>query len=182
VFGVFGYLRESKRILPILQCFERLHRGEPRARLVLAGSFASADLERAVEPWRTHPAILWLPHLKENAFWGVTGAVDCCLNLRHPAAGETSGIGVRLMGLGRVVFFTDGTEIAGIPGDACIRITPGLEENAELFDYMKVVIGLPEVVRAIAQRAASHVRYHHSLDRVADRYWKTLCGLRESAS
>ena len=39
VFAVFGYLRESKRIVPILQCFERLHREYPRARLLLAGSF-----------------------------------------------------------------------------------------------------------------------------------------------
>jgi glycosyltransferase involved in cell wall biosynthesis len=178
VFGVFGYLRESKRILPILQCFDRVHRLLPRARLLLAGSFASPDLERAVKPWLAHPGVVHLPHLSERDFWGVTNAVDCCLNLRHPGAGETSGIGVRLMGLGKTVVFTDGLEIAALPADACVRVSPGLEESAQLFEYMKMLMALPELVRGIGERAAKHVRYHHSLDRVADRFRETICDMR----
>jgi len=180
VFGVFGYLRESKRILPILQCFDRLHRIRSGARLLLAGSFASPDLKKAVQPWLAHPAVITLPHLDEQTFWDVTNAVDCCLNLRHPGAGETSGIGVRLMGIGKTVFFTDGPEIAALPSNSCVRVPPGLEEGAQLYESMKMLLALPEIVRGIGVRAAEHVRYHHSLDRVAERFWETLCAVRPS--
>ncbi len=180
VFGVFGYLRESKRVIPILQSFERLYAQNDRARLLLAGAFASPDLEKAVQPWLAHPGVRRLSHLDDRAFWSVTSAVDCCLNLRYPGAGETSGIGVRLMGLGRTVFFTDGPEIAAIPPHACVRISSGVEEAPELLEFMKVMITLPEVVRGIGNSAARHIRYHHSLDRVADRFWETLCAMRPS--
>ena len=175
VFGVFGYLRESKRLIPILKCFDRLHRDRPAAKLLIAGSFASSDLMSAVEPWLAHPGILRTGHLAEPDFWRAADAIDCCLNLRHPGAGETSGIGVRLMGIGKPVFFTGGPEIGGIPPDACVRVSPGLEESVELFDYMKLVVDRRSIGSAIGERAAAHVRYHHSLDRVAEQYWEILC-------
>ncbi len=181
VFGVFGFLRESKRLHLILQCFEQLERERPAVRLLVTGSFASSDLERAVGPCLTQPGILRVGHLGEADFWRAADAVDCCLNLRHPGCGETSGIGVRLMGLGKPVFFTDGPEIGRIPAAACVRVSPGLEERAELLDYMKLAVDLRSISRAIGERGAAHVRRYHSLDFVADQYWNTLCACCASA-
>ncbi len=181
VFGMFGYLRESKRVLPVLHTFEKLHRAYPRTRLLLAGSFASSDLEKSVEPWLAHSGVVRLPHLEDRDFWSVTQAVDCCLNLRHPGAGETSGIGVRLMGLRKPVIFTEGLEIARVPANACLRVKAGLEEPAELLEYMKLLVTLPEVARAIGERAAAHIEYYHSLDRVAGKFWEVLCATSSSS-
>jgi glycosyltransferase involved in cell wall biosynthesis len=180
VFGVFGYLRESKRLIPILRNFERLHQARPQTRLLIAGEFASSDLERAVAPWMGQGGISRTGYLDEREFWRVAGAVDACLNLRNPAAGETSGIGIRLMGLGKAVFFTAGPEIDSIPQAACVRVSPGLEESAELFDYMRMAAELPQLFRAIGARAAGYVRHRHSLAWVGDRYWTTLCAARAS--
>lgn len=177
VFGVFGYLRESKRVLPILRCFDRVYARRPEARLLLAGSFASPDLARAVEPWLGHPGVIRMGHLGEREFWDVAGAVDCCLNLRHPGAGETSGIGIRLMGLGKPVFFTEGDEIGFVPHNACFRVSAGVEEAAELFEYMMTALELPTVTRSIGERGARYIREHHAIDRVGDQYWDTLCAV-----
>ena len=49
-----------------------------------------------------------------------------------PAAGETSGISIRLMGLGKPVLVTEGAENARFPEDACIRIPAGLAEPDSL--------------------------------------------------
>ena len=174
-FGVLGFLRESKRVLPILQAFAALHRVRPQTRLLLAGQFASSDLKRAVDPWLRHPGITRTGHLEEREFRRTVTGVDCCLNLRAPSAGETSGIGIRMMGIGKPVFFTEGCEIRNFPADACIRISPGLTEIAELFEYMKMVVDLPQYARAIGTRAADHIRRVHSIDRAADLYWNALC-------
>ena len=47
LFGVFGHLRESKRIMSILTCFGAL----PEFTLLLAGEIASSDLRRAVSEY-----------------------------------------------------------------------------------------------------------------------------------
>jgi len=46
LFGVFGHLRESKRLASVFRAFERV----PECHLLIAGQFASGDLERTVAP------------------------------------------------------------------------------------------------------------------------------------
>lgn len=99
LFGVFGYLRESKRLFPVLRAFERLRQVRPDVHLLIAGPFVSSDLERAAAPLLSTPGIVRLPYLAERDFWRAALTVDACINLRYPAAGETSGIAIRLMGL-----------------------------------------------------------------------------------
>ena len=175
VFGVFGYLRESKRLAGVLQTFAQLRRENPRAALVIAGSFISTDLERAVEPLLAEPGVLRLPHLSERDFWLTAAAVDACINLRDPAAGETSGIAIRLMGIGKPVLLTGSEENLRFPLDACIRIPPGVAERDSLWRHMVLLLSVPELAGTIGSRAADHIRVHHALDQVAHRYWDTLC-------
>jgi glycosyltransferase involved in cell wall biosynthesis len=175
VFGVFGYHRESKRIMNIVRSFDAIHRALPYTALLLAGEFVSSDLARAVEPWLERPGIVRLGHLPERDFWIAAGAVDVCINLRYPAAGETSGIAVRLMGIGKPVMVTEGEETARYPETACFRIAPGVAEKASLTEHGILAASLPQTTREIGARGARHIRSSHALDRVADEYWGTLC-------
>jgi glycosyltransferase involved in cell wall biosynthesis len=175
VFGVFGYLRESKRIMNILRSFDAVHRLLPQTALLLAGEFVSSDLARAVEPFLRRPGILRMGHLPEGDFWIAAGAVDACINLRYPAAGETSGIAVRMMGIGKPVMVTDSEETARYPETACFRIAPGVAEKASLTEHGILAASFPQTTREIGARGARHIRSSHALDRVADEYWETLC-------
>lgn len=175
VFGVFGYHRESKRIMNILRSFDAIHRALPYTALLLAGEFASSDLERAVEPLLVRPGIVRLGHLPERDFWIAAAAVDACINLRYPAAGETSGIAVRLMGVGTPVMVTDSEETARYPETACFRIAPGVAEKGSLTEHGILAASLPQTTGEIGARGARHIRSSHALDRVADEYWETLC-------
>ena len=179
LFGVFGYLRESKRILTILRAFHAIHRQLPQTALLLAGEFASPDLARAVELMlRDQPGVLRLGHLAEREFWLAAAACDACINLRYPAAGETSGIAVRLMGIGKAVLLTDSEESARYPETSCLRIARGVAETASLTEHSKLAAFVPQATREIGRRASGHVQTFHSLDRVADKYWETLCAYR----
>ena len=178
LFGVFGYLRESKRVLPVLQTFARLRAGGSPAALLLAGEFASADLRAAVQPWLGSPGVFHTGHLSESDFWQAAAAVDLCLNLRDPGAGETSGIAIRLMGIGKAVALTDGPETADFPETACLRVRRGVAETAELFEYMSLAVAKPHVLRQVGGLAQQHVRARHSLQSAAREYWSTLCRYR----
>lgn len=168
VFGLFGYLRESKRVLPVLRAFTSLSGVD--ARLILAGEFTSPELERAAEPWLTHPGILRYPYTSPAEFSLLLAAADCGINLRFPSAGESSGIGVRLMGLGKPVIVTAGEDTASWPEAIAFPIDPGMAEEAMLREAMLWMLRNPGEARALGRRAAWHIQHTHSLDRVAALY------------
>ena len=175
LFGVLGYLRESKRVAAVLEVFRRVHREVPRARLLVAGQFVSSDLERAVRPLLNEPGILRLPFLPESGFWQAAHALDACINLRWPPTGETSGIAIRLMGIAKPVFVTDGLESSRFPEDACLRVAAGLAERESLHLLMILLTSFSGVAGAIGDRGAGHIRAHHRVEEAAKRYWGLLC-------
>jgi glycosyltransferase involved in cell wall biosynthesis len=175
LFGVFGYLRESKRLPAVLEAFADLHRENPRTALLVAGQFVSTDLERAVEPLMSTAGVVRLGYLEEREFWLAAAAVDACINLRYPGAGETSGITIRLMGIGKPVMVTDAAECARFPEDACLRIAPGVAERESLRQHMILLTSMSEVAGAIGQRGARHVGAHHRVELIGKQYWDLLC-------
>lgn len=178
VFGVFGYIRESKRLIQILEAFTDVRRGDPGIALLIAGRFVSQELERAAAVWLGDAGVVRLDYLPDREFWLAASAVDACINLRYPSAGETSGIAIRLMGIGKPVFLTDCEENARFPEAACVRIAAGLAERDALRRHMVLLRSGAGVDRAIGQHAADAIRSQHSLERVARLYWDTLCEYR----
>jgi glycosyltransferase involved in cell wall biosynthesis len=177
VLGVFGYLRESKRLPVILRAFHRALDSGADLMLLIAGSFASSDLERALAGQLQHPRIRRAPFLEEPAFTLHAAAVDVCLNLRYPPAGETSGIAIRLMALGKPVVFTSGEEIAHIRQDARLAVDAGPAEEDLLTEYLLWLSSDHQARRAIGDRARAHVESEHRLDRVAELYLNVLTGV-----
>jgi glycosyltransferase involved in cell wall biosynthesis len=175
LFGIFGYLREPKRVLSCIRAFRRLHAARPQTALLLAGEVVSKDLERLLGIEGSHAAIHRIGHLSERDFRIAWAAVDCCLNLRYPGVGETSGITVGLMGLGKPVIVTDNTENSDFPVTAVLRVPPGVAEAEELFEHMILVTEFPGFGREIGSEARLHIQKSHALEPVARQYWKVLC-------
>ena len=175
VFGIFGYLREPKRVVPCLRAFRRIHAIRPKTALLLAGECVSRELDRLLVEETSHPAIYRLYHLSGSEFQNAIACIDCCLNLRYPAAGETSGIAVRLMGIGKPVILSESLENSLFPRGSCLHVTSGIAEAAELLDYMGLVTDFPRIAREIGAEAARYIQAEHSLPRVASRIWELLC-------
>lgn len=172
--GVFGHQRESKRLAVVLRAFERVWNSNADARLLVAGSFASSDLERALAGQLSDSRILRAGYLPEPDFWRYAAAVDLCINLRYPTAAETSGIAIRLMGIGKPVVFSNGAEIARIPENACLRVETGPAEEELLADYIGWLASDRETAQRIGHHAAEHIAAHHALESVAAQYWDVL--------
>lgn len=176
--GVFGHQRESKRLPVVLRALEQAWSAGADARLLIAGRFESSDLERSLAGQLSDPCIVRVGYLPEADFWRYAAAVDLCINLRYPTAAETSGIAIRLMGIGKPVAFSDGAEIARIPENACLRIQTGLSEQEMLAAYITWLARDRAVAREIGRRAAAHIAAHHSVETVAAHYWEVLTDLR----
>jgi glycosyltransferase involved in cell wall biosynthesis len=181
LFGMFGYLREPKRVLPCIRAFRRLHAVRPETALLLAGEVVSTDLRRLLQN-EANTGICRLGHLSGRDLRIAAAAVDCCLNLRYPGVGETSGIAVRLMGLAKPVIVTDNAENSDFPPATVLRVSSGVAEAEELFDHMLLVTEFPGIAREIGSEAGLHIRRCHALETVARRYWEVLCAATSSSS
>jgi glycosyltransferase involved in cell wall biosynthesis len=173
--GVFGHLRESKRLPVVLRAMERLWQEGADATLLVQGAFASTDLERSLAPHiENHARILRTGYLPEDELWRWAAATDVCINLRFPTAAETSGIAVAMMGIGKAVVFSSGEEIARIPKNACLRVDSGPAEEAMLTDYLRWFAANHDAATEIGRRAAVHVAREHDIEKVVAEYWKVL--------
>ena len=173
LFGVFGHLRESKRLPAVLRSFERA-RGTADVALLIAGDFVSSDLARSLEPMLGSAGILRVGYTEDRDFWRYAAAVDACINLRYPAAGEASGIAIRLMGIDKPVIVTSASETSRFPKSACLRVDSGAAEEEMLAHYMIWLARFPEDARAIGQRAGHHIRQFHAVEHIARLYWQAL--------
>ena len=173
LFGVFGHLRESKRLLPLLRAFDAVRRSADAA-LLVAGEFASSDLKRAAGGLLSAPGILRTGYLAERDFWLYASAVDACVNLRYPGAGETSGIAIRFMGIGKAVLVSDGPEMSRAPEAACVRIAHGAAEEEMLRAAILWLASSPDDARRIGDRAAEYIRQCHGIEEAANKYWDVL--------
>ncbi len=173
LFGVFGHLRESKRVTTVLRAFARVRETAPCA-LLFAGEFVSSDLERAAAPLLRAPGIVRVGHTSEAEFARHAAAAQACVNLRHPSAGESSGIAIRLMAMGKPVVLTFSAENAGFPTSACVKIDSGLAEDDMLAAAMIWLARFPYDARALGERAAAHIARVHDPAAAARAYAAAL--------
>ena len=175
VFGIFGFLRETKRVFTCIEAFKRIHQVRPQTVLLIAGNPGSSDLARALALAANHPGIRTTGHLSRADLLVAAASIDCCLNLRNPSAGETSGIAVLLMGIAKPVILSDISENADFPTASCLRVSTDVAESAELLHYMILVAEFPRIAREIGSEAQLHILRKHALELVAGKYWEALC-------
>jgi glycosyltransferase involved in cell wall biosynthesis len=172
--GTFGHQRETKRLAVVLRAFEQAVARGADARLLVSGEFVSETFASTMEPLLRHPNILRTGHLPEADFWKHLAATDLCVNLRYPSAAESSGVAIRMMGIGKVVAFTADPAIAPFPEDACLRIDTGPAEEEMLASYIVWLAGEREAAAAIGRNAARHIALKHAPEKVASAYWEVL--------
>ncbi len=172
LIGTFGHQRETKRLAALLRAFHRAAR--PDTRLLVSGEFVSGAFENAIAPLLEHPGIIRTGYLPEPDLWRYAAATDLCVNLRYPSAAETSGIAIRMMGIGKPVIFTASEALARIPANACLRLEVGPDEEQMLAGYITWLAGNREAGLEIGRRAAAHISQCHAPERVARQYWDVL--------
>ncbi len=166
VFGVFGHLRESKRLATVVAAAARA-----KAHLLVAGDFVSSDYARTMDPvLRNASRVIRVPYLSESDFWLHAQAIDVCVNLRYPSAGETSGIAIRLMGIGKPVILSSGLETSGFPDEACLRVDCGSAEEEMLTAYILLLRQAPDAARRMGEYGRRHIAAFHAPEVVASSF------------
>jgi len=174
--GVFGHLRESKRLNVVLRAMQRLWRENVDVSLLVQGEFGSTDLERALRDQLNSPRIIRAGYLQSQEFWRYAAATDVCVNLRFPSASETSGIAISMMGVGKPVIFTAGEEISRFPENTCLRVDLGPSEEDHLAGLIQWLAADRSALAEIGARAGAHIQGEHNAQRVAALFWDAAWG------
>jgi glycosyltransferase involved in cell wall biosynthesis len=171
VFACCGYLNAAKRIPQLLTAFERVHRRFPNALLVLAGA-ATPSLE--LDATKLGDGVLRLDHLEETRLWRLLADCDVNVSLRWPTMGETSGMVIRALSLGKPLVVSDVGWFSELPDSVAAKV-PVDEFEVETLAVVLERLAEDEELRAqMGAAASSYVRREHDLDRVADLYVTAL--------
>ena len=167
----FGFQRPTKRLRTVLRVAARL--GAP-VRILIAGRFGSADYEASLTSLMEEAGAIRVPWVPEAEFRRLAAATDVCVNLRYPAAGETSGIAMRLMAMARPTILTAGPETSRFPDSAAVQIDSGEAEEAMLAESLKLLVEHSELRLAMGEAARNHLLENHGIERVLPAYLDVL--------
>jgi glycosyltransferase involved in cell wall biosynthesis len=159
--GSFGHIGPTKRTLVLLEAFAQVRRDVPGARLVLVGAPSpNVDVPAAVAQFGLADAVDLTGHVPFDEFVNYMAAMDVCVNLRYPTAGETSGAVLRMMAQARPVVVSRAGWFAELPGDAVVKIdvqgAPS-SEREQLAAALRLLLRDANLRQALGARARAHV-------------------------
>jgi len=171
VFASCGYLNAAKRIPQLLAAFEPVKRRFPSALLVLAGA-ATPGLELDVAS--LGDGVLRLDHQEEDELWRVLANCDVNVSLRWPTMGETSGMAIRALSLGKPLVVSDVGWFSELPDSVAAKVPVDEFEVDTLAAVLERLAADDELRARMGAAASSYARREHDLDRVAELYVATL--------
>jgi glycosyltransferase involved in cell wall biosynthesis len=175
VIGAFGHVNPSKRVPQLLRAFARLRATNPDARLVLCGPVSPwFELEPRIDELGLRRAVVITGYVDESRLWSLLGASDAVVALRAPTMGETSGVALRALVLGKPLVVSDLGWFAELPEDVAVRIPVDDREVEQLASALEELAASPERRAAMAEAATEYVRREHDLARVAEAYAAAL--------
>jgi glycosyltransferase involved in cell wall biosynthesis len=181
IIGCYGHLNPAKRVPQLLEAFAHLRRRAPDVLLLLVGSLSPGiELDPVCDRLGLDVGkdVIRLDYVDEAQLWAFLSACDVCVNLRHPTMGETSGIVVRALSLGRPLVVSDVGWFAELPDEAAVKIPTGKEEVGTLVEALELLVSDPGKRARISEAGLAAARGRHALGRVADAY---VAALEESA-
>lgn len=171
LIGCFGYQRPTKRLHSVLAAARRL---KAPWKLLVAGAFVSRDYEASLAPLLDSRRVVRRGRLPERDLAECAAAVDVCVNLRWPTAGESSGIAMRLLAAGKPVIVTDAEEWSAFDDNEIVRIDPGPAEVDMLAGQLELLASNPALRQAIGDAGRCHVTERHAFKKVLESYRRAL--------
>ena len=183
VLSAFGGISRTKRALPLLKAFAKLHKEFPQTKLLFAGKLADdikSEFKALVREHELDDCVQVTGYIGIEQFKEFIDMTDICLNLRYPSNGETSGSLMRILAKGRCVVVNDIGSFSEIPDDACVKIenVEKMGEDREpsaIYEALRTLLEDPDEKQRIERAARQFAEEHLDLRIVAKHYYDYLC-------
>ncbi len=166
VLGSFGFQTPIKRTVSAVQALAAP--GLKEVHLLIVGEAAPVmDLEGEARRAGVADRVHVMGFVPYEDFEAAIAAVDLCLNLRYPTAGETSASLLRVLAAGRPAIVSDFAQFADLPIEIAPRVPLGDEEPEALAALLRDLLSDPNRLKAMGRAAREHVRTKHDPSRAA---------------
>jgi len=160
VLGSFGFQTPIKRTLSAVRALAAP--GLEEVHLLIVGQAAPVmDLEGEARRAGVADRVHIMGFVPFEDFEAAIAAVDLCLNLRYPTAGETSASLLRVLAAGRPAIVSDYAQFADLPPEIALRVPLGDEEPAALAGLLRELLADSGRLRAMGKAAREYVRVRH---------------------
>jgi glycosyltransferase involved in cell wall biosynthesis len=167
VLGSFGFQTPIKRTGAVIRALARP--GLEKIHLLVVGEVSPAvDLEGEARRAGVADRVHVTDFLPYEDFEAAIAAVDLCLNLRYPTAGETSASLLRVLAMGVPAIVSDYAQFADLPHEVALRVPLGEDEVDTLAAMLRDLLARPERLRAMGEAARELVRSRHDPARSAE--------------
>ena len=95
--------------------------------------------------------------------WSLLAATDVCVSLRYPTMGETSGVAVRALSLGRPLVVSDIGWFADLPDEVALKVPVGDAEVVVLAATLERLAREPELREEMGAAARALAEGEHAL-------------------
>lgn len=178
VLGSFGQITPNRQLALGLRSFARLQRRWPQLYYLIVGEEIGIDLHALIRelPAAAQAQVRTRGYVADRAeFDAYLAATDIVLNLRYPTMGETSGVALRALALGRPLVVFDIGWYHELPAGVALKC-PALDEEA-LVEALSMGLDSAETRADLSQAARRYVAEQHVPTTVADRYIAFLTAL-----
>jgi glycosyltransferase involved in cell wall biosynthesis len=167
VLGSFGFQTPIKRTGAVIRALARP--GLEKIHLLVVGEVSPVtDLEGEARRAGVADRVHVTDFLPYEDFEAAIAAVDLCLNLRYPTAGETSASLLRVLAMGVPAIVSDYAQFADLPHEVALRVPLGDDEVDALAAMLRDLLARPERLRAMGEAARELVRGRHDPARSAE--------------
>jgi glycosyltransferase involved in cell wall biosynthesis len=178
VLGSFGFQTPIKRTAAVIRALAAP--GLEEVHLLVAGEVSPmADLAGEAQRAGVAARVHLTDFLPYDDFEAAIAAVDLCVNLRYPTAGETSASLLRVMALGCPAIVSDYAQFADLPEAVALKVPLGDEEAEVLAARLRELLAHRERLREMGAAAREHVRTRHDPDVAAQAVTEALAEWRE---
>ena len=176
VVGCFGVVNASKRIPELLRAFASVRETNPGVVLLLVGPTSPGfDLDRRLQRLGLDDrGIVREGWVDEARLWELMVGVDISVSLRHPTMGETSGVAIRSLSLGKPLVVSDVGWFSELPNDVALKVPVDSHEVETLTAALELLVERDDVRAQMGAAASRLAQQKHDLRRVAELYVAVL--------
>lgn len=161
--GSFGFQTPMKRTEVLIDALQDPALAE--VHLMVAGEvspiYGLANYARLIG---VEDRVHFLGYLPFDEWEAGIAAVDLCLNLRYPTAGETSASLLRILAVGKVAIVSDYAQSADLPDEVVIKVPVGDGERQALIDRISGLLKEKGELRRLEGLARQYIAREHRLE------------------